>query len=100
LRAPLTGYTLVKIAFDDERGEEITPRRLPRDWRKIPPPASAQLLGNGWVKESRSAILALPSAVVPHQLNDLLNPQHPGFRHIRIGKPISFPIDERLPQVR
>jgi RES domain-containing protein len=98
--APLAGYVLVEIALDEELVEVVTPPELPSDWRKIPAPAAAKQLGDTWVREMRSAALAVPSAVVPHERNYLLNPQHADFRRIRIGTPTSFPIDERLARVK
>jgi RES domain-containing protein len=97
---PLNGYALIEIAFDEELVELVAPSELPSDWRKSPAPTAARRLGDTWVREMRSAVLAVPSAVVPHESNHLLNPQHADFRRIRIGKPISFPIDERLARVK
>ena len=97
--APLTGYVLIEIAFDEALVEQVTLSQLPRDWRKAPPTAAVQLLGDTWVREMRSAVLAVPSAVVPHEHNYLLNPLHSDFQRIRIGQPGPFPIDERLARV-
>jgi RES domain-containing protein len=44
----------------------------------------------------RSAVLKLPSAVVPEEFNYLLNPAHPDFGKIRIAKPRAFKADPRL----
>jgi RES domain-containing protein len=46
-----------------------------------------------------SAVLAVPSVIVPHERNYILNPRHADFHRIRIGEPTSFPIDERLARV-
>jgi RES domain-containing protein len=48
------------------------------------------------VKESRSAVLELPSVIIPAEPNYLLNPTHSDFKRIRIGKPTSFSFDPRL----
>ena len=53
-------------------------------------------IGDRWAKERRSAVLALPSAVSPADINFLLNPEHPNFKRIRIGSPIDFEFDSRL----
>ena len=44
----------------------------------------------------RSAVLEVPSAVVEHDSNYLLNPAHPDFSWIFVGDPKSFAFDERL----
>ena len=60
-------------------------------------PASAtRLLGDAWARESRSAALAVPSAIIPEELNLLLNPNHPDFAKIKIAKPTPFAFDPRL----
>ena len=98
--APLTGYTLIEVAFDEDLVEEIATRALPRDWRTSPPPPSVQQLGDRWARDMVSAVLAVPSVIVPHERNYILNPRHADFHRIRIGDPTSFPIDERLARVK
>jgi RES domain-containing protein len=48
------------------------------------------------VRENRSALFAVPSAIIPEELNCLLNPAHPDFKEIAIGKPVPFTFDPRL----
>lgn len=69
---------------------------LPRGWRKYPAPDALADLGTRWVEEGRTAILAVPSAVVPHERNYLLNPAHPRFRDIQPGKPEPLSLDSRM----
>jgi len=53
-------------------------------------------IGSDWIDAGRSAVLAVPSVIVPQELNFLLNPRHPQFKRIRIGRPQSFYFDPRL----
>jgi RES domain-containing protein len=46
--------------------------------------------------ESRTAVLAVPSIIIPEELNYVLYPAHPDFRKITIGKPQDFAFDARL----
>jgi RES domain-containing protein len=69
---------------------------LPKDWRQEPPPPSTQQLGDAWVKSASSAILAVPSIIIPENLNYLLNPKHPDFVKIKIDRPTDFAFDSRL----
>jgi RES domain-containing protein len=48
------------------------------------------------VRENRSAVLAVPSVIIPEEFNYLLNPAHPDFKKISIGKPEPFAFDPRL----
>jgi RES domain-containing protein len=76
--------------------EIFPPRKLPSHWRISPPPAETMEIGDLWIQETRSAALALPSAISPADINFLLNPDHPDFKRIRIHSPIDFDFDPRL----
>jgi RES domain-containing protein len=41
-------------------------------------------------------VLAVPSAVIPQELNYLLNPLHSDFKRIRVGHSEAFRFDPRL----
>ena len=53
-------------------------------------------VGDDWVWAVRSAVLALPSVLISGEPNYLLNPAHPDFKKISIGKPEPFAFDPRL----
>lgn len=69
---------------------------LPADWDAKPVPVSTQRIGARWLREQRSAVLAVPSAIIPAERNYLINPIHPDFGKIRTGKPEAFAFDPRL----
>jgi RES domain-containing protein len=97
LNPPLPfNYIAFRLQFDAALVENIPLNRLPADWRVEPPPPSTKAIGDAWLREVRSAVLALPSVVVPGELNYLLNPAHPAFKKISIGKPERFVFDPRL----
>ena len=73
-------------------------RSLPKKWNASPTPASLQQLGDAWVREQVSAVLEVPTAIVPREKNYLLNPAHPDFVKIKLKKPERFVFDERLRQ--
>lgn len=69
---------------------------LPAGWRAYPAPPELQLIGNMWAASQETAVLRVPSAVIPSELNYLLNPNHPDFGSITIGTPEPFELDLRL----
>jgi RES domain-containing protein len=98
-RVPLTldeKYKAFRLEWLDSLTEIFPKTKLPANWRISPPPAEAKKIGVRWVKESRSAVLALPSAISPADTNFLLNPQHADFKRIRIHAPIDYDFDPRL----
>ena len=68
---------------------------LPRDWASYPAPEALAELGTEWARSRRSAVLIVPSAVIPGEENVLLNPEHPDFARVRIGQARPFSFDGR-----
>lgn len=93
-----SGMNLVrfKIRFDESLVHRVKPSNLPDDWRIAPPPATTQAIGDKWVRGNISAVLAVPSVLIPEETNFLLNPAHPDFRKVSIGAPQSFDFDYRI----
>lgn len=90
---------LVAVAADIPDEVAITRLRstaLPPGWRRYPPPEVLAALGTEWVRRGRTAVMAVPSAVIPQELNYLINPRHSDFRRIRIGRPVPFRFDARM----
>ena len=72
------------------------PARFPPDWRAVPPPLSTRHWGDRFVVERRYPVVRVPSAVVLGEFNYLLNPLHPDFPALQIGKPMPFSFDARV----
>jgi RES domain-containing protein len=71
------------------------PRTLPRNWWRIPASSATRKFGALWVKQARTPVLRVPSAVTRGEFNYVLNPRHPEFAQLRIGKAASFTFDGR-----
>ncbi len=69
---------------------------LPRNWASYPAPEALAELGTAWADSLRSAVLIVPSAVIPQEENVLLNPEHADFARIRIGAARPFSFDRRM----
>lgn len=52
-------------------------------------------IGTDWANELTTAVLSVPSAVIPRERNYILNPAHPDFARIQFSSPESFYFDER-----
>ena len=53
-------------------------------------------LGSEWLKRGSSALLRVPSVLVPESANYLLNPLHKDAGLFRIEKSYQYPFDVRL----
>jgi RES domain-containing protein len=76
--------------------EPVKIENLPKDWRRYPAPEALRNIGTAWVAKGSTAILSVPSAVIPEERNYLLNPAHRDFKRIRVRKPVPFHFDPRL----
>ena len=81
---------------DDVKVQEIRQEDLPRGWRRFPGPASLRKIGDAWLDAGETALLAVPSAVIPVEKNYLLNPSHPDMERLQFGTPQRFHFDVRL----
>jgi len=76
--------------------DRISIEQLPTDWRDRAALEQLRTIGTDWAVQLSSAVLAVPSAVVPAESNYLLNPKHPDFSEISIGEPEELVTDLRL----
>lgn len=93
---PHAKYLAYFVEWEEAQMETLPPKKLPPDWRTSPPGPATMQLGDQWVREARSVILALPSAMLPSERNFLLNPAHPDFGKLRRHKAVVFEFDNRL----
>jgi RES domain-containing protein len=67
---------------------------LPDGWRDDI--ASTRALGDAWLREGSSALLRVPSAIVPDARNYLFNPAHADGAKITIARAQRAALDPRL----
>ena len=96
--APASSGPILRWMRDHEREsvELLETAALPGRWRRFPSLPENQAIGDRWVVERRSLILRVPSAIIPAAANFLINPSHPEFARIVIGRPERFAFDPRL----
>ena len=90
-------YIIIPIEITDELAiTTVSIEMLHPDWNRGEPTQQTRNIGTEWVKSLRSAVLVVPSAIIPQEQNYVLNPSHPDFREIRFGSPEPFYFDDRL----
>ena len=92
----LPSYATISVTFGADLVKMLEPGGLPASWRSFPAPHELQRVGDAWVDSMRSCILEIPSVVVPHESNFILNPNHPEFASLEIGVPMPLEVDPRL----
>lgn len=76
--------------------QTIHPSELPGNWKDKIIPVSVQDLGTSWANAATSPVLKVPSVVIEHEWNYVLNPLHPDFKKIRWESAVPFSFDPRL----
>ena len=93
-----SGLGLLQIDIPDDIAiQECDPSTLTSNWRQyFPIPMELQKFGTKWLAENRTAILAVPSAIIPIEKNYIINPAHPAMARITMVDEIDFSFDPRL----
>lgn len=95
---PLNRF-LVRIEVPDELWQArrtLTPADLPVGWSAIPEGKVSLDIGDGWLQDGPTALLAVPSVIVPEEFNVLINPLHPQAAGIHAAKVRPWFYDQRL----
>jgi RES domain-containing protein len=81
---------------DSVKVDRLAPEDLPRGWDAFPFPAATQALGMRWLASGRSAVLEVPSAVIPRERNYVIHPAHGDARRVKVVGTTPFSFDPRL----
>ena len=88
-------YTLLEITVPETTGvESLDLSSLSHDWSVDL--QETRTIGSEWLRSMRSALLRVPSSIVPATYNVLLNPRHEKSKSIVVESVIEYPFDTRL----
>jgi RES domain-containing protein len=88
-------FQVLKIAGANSISRErINLRTLPADWEHDT--ALSPRIGNQWLESMSTALLEVPSVLVPETWNVLVNSAHPEAAELRIEQIYRHPLDMRL----
>ncbi len=95
---PLADYVVFNVSFPEDLIEDLDRSDLPSNWRDSPAPPQLPAIGDAWVRRGSSLVLRVPSVIVPHEHNFVINPAHPRLDQLIIQGPESFV--RRFPRVQ
>jgi len=88
-------YLLLELAHEEVLDvEEVNPADLPADWQLNERVTRA--IGDTWLRNKASAVLKVPSAIMPKTWNALLNPMHTNINQIQLVETVEANWDRRL----
>jgi len=93
----LPDFLFASVAFAEElivRVEDVA--RLPPKWRGFPIPREVQNIGDDWIEGKLSAVLEVPTSVIPKGTNYVINLEHPDSKLVQYGKVENLILDARL----
>ena len=92
-------FKVVRIEIPDALPvEELALNQLPVDWQLPRHYARCQPLGTAWYQRRTAAVLRVPSSVIAHEHNYVLNTRHPDFAQVRLAGWEDFAFDPRIKQ--
>lgn len=95
---PLNRY-LVRLDIPDDvwrAAVVLTNTTAPVGWDAIPPGMTSLDAGQRWMAKGESALLVVPSVIVPEEANVLINPAHPNAVAINAVKVRRWTYDQRI----
>jgi RES domain-containing protein len=95
---PLNRY-LVRLDIPDavwSARQELTHQTAPVGWDALPSGLVSIGFGDAWLRNLASAVLCVPSIVVPEEQNILINPAHPDAKAVTATKLRRWQYDPRL----
>jgi RES domain-containing protein len=95
----LAPLDLVSIAIEIDASvaiDAVAIEDLPEDWRSFPAPPDLAVIGERWWRAARTAVLSVPSVVIPHERNFILNPAHAEFARLAARRAEAFSFDPRM----
>lgn len=88
-------YRLLRVVVPDTLViDKVDTATLAFEWREHP--ATTHAVGDQWLDQASTALLRVPSVIIPETQNVLLNPAHPDAAGITIAEIIEAPFDPRL----
>jgi len=87
----------IQIQVPDELSRaDVSVDDMPDNWRTFPAIEELKDIGTEWIRAGKSAMLVVPSVVIPNELNYLINPAHPETARVRVLSVDPFALDARL----
>lgn len=90
-------YQLITLEFPENLLTNIKISELKMGWKKHV--EYTQWIGEEFLKDNKSLVMRVPSAIVEREHNFILNPLHKDFSKVKIKETEALDLDKRLRQI-
>ncbi len=91
--------TMIIEIPDTLKSTTIRPSTLPKNWRDPKDLSKCQSLGDAWYEKGETAVLKVPSALIPDSYNVVISTEHPGFKKIKLLAATDLVPDPRIDEI-
>jgi len=91
--------TCFELPSDTSLYKTLSAADLPEGWASLPADRPSMDLGTAWLKSNTHLGLIVPSAIMPLELNVVVNPNHPQASRIKVAEMYDFMYDPRMFEV-
>lgn len=92
-------FVSISVDFPEKIVQVLNFKTLPSHWAESPAPDEIKAIGDTWLASKTSAVLQVPSAVIPDECNFLINPLLLNPKEVKTGTARPFSFDRRLFQL-
>ena len=90
-------FKVIRIEVPDTLSiEELTLAQMPPEWQLPRHYARCQPLGAAWYQRQTAVVLRVPSSIIAHEHNYVLNTRHPDFGQVKLVGWEDFAFDPRI----
>lgn len=88
---------VISIGDDEALFNQIPLKALPEKWQSVDAYPNLQQLGSEWYNDNKSLVLKVPSAIITHEYNYIINTKHPDYKgHVKLVRQEAYFWDSRL----
>ncbi len=96
---PIVEHRVMVISMTDNNKliKQIRINELPDNWQRLTAYSNLQDIGAKWYNSQETLVLKVPSAVILHEYNYVINTEHPGFsKEVKLLRIEDYFWDKRL----
>lgn len=88
--------SFTEYSLPDHLCRFFSQKELPADWNTISPTSSTKQFGSALLADENCVCFAVPSSIIPAEMNFVLNPSASAFKQLKIVAVERFIFDSRI----